>query len=781
MNIKDNTLIIVPSYSKEKLLLEISSNYELNNIKVMSFNSFLDNFLFTFDEKTIYHLMHKYNIKYDLALMYLNNLRYVENKEYDSSKLNKLVELKNYLDKEKLLSYNYSFQRNLKNKNIIFYNVEKNKFNQYIIDQTKKFTDVEVLDNKMVENYTHEIIEFQDCNEELESVAEKICELLNNSVDIKKIVLLNINDDYLISLKRVFNIFNIPINIPNKNTVLSTKMVSFFLDNLNSDVNITLEQIRDKFDLKNTNNLEIYNQLIDVCNKYSWIDDYLQVKDLLVHDLNTTNVKIETIDNAVRVEDFLEYQPNKEEYVFLVGFNQGIIPKLERDENYISDDIKNEIYLDTTVEKNEFHSKKSLEIIKSIKNLWISYIKTSKQGELQLSTLNNILNYPVIHNNKKYKYSNLNNLLMLGKNLDNYLMYGTKKDELLNLYSNYPNIKYRSFDNKFTGIKENIDSLTLSYSSLDNYYKCAFRYYVASVLKLNVYEENFANYLGSLFHFVLSKRKDLSLDDAWNLFLSDNPKELTNKEKFFLEKGKEELQFIFDVLDMQKDYTNFSDEIYETKIEIDKGDNVKFVGIIDKVMFNDNHDLASIIDYKTGNPHLSLNNLPYGLSLQLPIYLYLLNKSKPDVEVVGFYLQKILPSLIVKDQVKSLKDQKKDLLKLQGYSISNEEKLGQFDKTYVDSSLIKGMKMGSNGFYAYSKTLTATEMNQITELVDKKIDEAINKIKNNNFEINPKHIEKENVGCAFCQFKDVCYMTNKDIVYLEEIKDLTFLGGDNNA
>ena len=32
-----------------------------------------------------------------------------------------------------------------------------------------------------------------------------------------------------------------------------------------------------------------------------------------------------------------------------------------------------------------------------------------------------------------------------------------------------------------------------------------------------------------------------------------------------------------------------------------------------------------------------------------------------------------------------------------------------------------------------------------------------------------------------CKFKDICYMTEKDIVRLKDIDNLDFLGGDNNA
>ena len=48
-------------------------------------------------------------------------------------------------------------------------------------------------------------------------------------------------------------------------------------------------------------------------------------------------------------------------------------------------------------------------------------------------------------------------------------------------------------------------------------------------------------------------------------------------------------------------------------------------------------------------------------------------------------------------------------------------------------------------------------------------------IENANFEINPKMISGQNIGCEHCKYKDICFMTNRDIKEFEEIKDLEFL------
>lgn len=779
-NLKDNTLLIIPNHLKETILLSFCD--ELKNIKIMTESEFLKKYYFDYDLETIYYLMNKYKLKYEVVLIYLKNLYYVENKEYSNEKLNKLVEIKKELEEHNLLKYKPLFLNKLKSMNIVFYNFyDLDKFYLNLIDNLKKITSVEVINEENNCYYEHKIYEFKNAEEEVEFVATKICELVLSGVNINNIVLLNNSDIYTNHIKRIFKYFSIPINIKDNNSLLGTKMGTFFLENINSDISKTFELLEINFDLKNSLNLEIYNRLITISNKFSFVSDYMEIKELLKVELLNTKLSDVILDEAVKVEVLEDYIPNDNEYVFLLGFNQGECPKNLKDEDYINDLLKVKLNLSTTTSKNIIHNKKIISIIKNAKNLWITYKLNGEQGSLTVSSLNEKLNYEVIHNIKiSYNYSNLNNNLKLARYMDDYLKYGSKNEDLDLLNNTYKNNVYRKYDNKFNGIKKTSENITLSYSSMDNYYKCSFKYYISSILKLNCYEETFMTYIGSLFHYVLSKKDNLSLEDSITEFMNNNPKEFTNKENFFLEKLKKDLEFILDVIKKQKDYTNFHNALYEKYIEIPKG-NDKFIGIVDKILLNDNKTLGAIVDYKTGNPSLELNYIEYGLGLQLPIYLYLINKINPDIEVVGFYLQKILPSLITRNPLKDITSQKRDLLKLQGFSLSEEEKLSEFDKTYIDSELIKSMKVGNNGFYAYSKTLTKNNMENIVKIIDQKIDEALTNIHNNNFDINPKVINNKNIGCEYCKFKDICYMTEKDIVRLKDIDNLDFLGGDNNA
>ena len=206
--------------------------------------------------------------------------------------------------------------------------------------------------------------------------------------------------------------------------------------------------------------------------------------------------------------------------------------------------------------------------------------------------------------------------------------------------------------------------------------------------------------------------------------------------------------------------------------------------IIDKLLYEEYNGktLLVIVDYKTGDPELNLNNSIYGLNLQWPVYLYLSkNNNIVNSNVVGFYLQKILNKEIPRNKNKTYEMLKEEQLKLQGYSIYNEEYLNEFDDSYEHSKVIKSLEKGKDDFKAYSKLLTEKEMDELYKLVDSKINEARDNILEADFKINPKRIGFNNVSCTFCKYKDICYMNESNIEELDEVKNLDFLGGNKDA
>lgn len=784
--IKDNIILVIPSTIKTKVLLEINELNELYNVKIMSLNELISKLTYIYDEEALYYLINKYKIKYEVAKVYLDNIKYVDCIHYKNNKLNKLSKIKQELIDNNLLKYDNNFIDYANDKEVIIYGYD------YITNYDRKILselpNVKIID-KVHKNHKHDIYEFNDIDSEVEFIANKIIELINSKIDINDIKLSGLSSEYLSIIKRIFNFYNIPVNLPNNSSIYDTNIISDFIKLIKkSDIRSVLSLLGKKYDLEKEENNYIYNKLINILNKYTFTNNYLEVIDMLIYDFkHTKNYSKKTI-NSIEVIDLKNNIIDDNTYVFLLGFNQGNIPIIHKDEEYITDNLRSNLDIETTEEINNIEKINIINIIKSIKNLVITYKLKTPFDIYYRSTVVDELGYNVIINQKiDNKYSNKINYIHLADNLDNLIKYGIKDDNLSKLYNSYNDIKYLTFNNKFSGIKKNdllehLDNkLLLSYSSVDNYFRCSFRYYLNNILKLTEYESTFAQEIGNIFHYVLSKCFDetFDFDKEFNIAIKDL--ELNPSDKFFLKKLKKELLFIIDTIKLQNKFSSFDKALYENKVYINKDGNIKltFMGIIDKLLYKEEGDKTYlvIIDYKTGNPHTNLNNTIYGIDMQLPVYLYLSNNMSEikNANVVGFYLQKILNNEIIKLPNKTYEKQKKDNLKLQGYSINDEEILEKFDSSYKDSEVIKSMKVGSNGFYAYSKTISKSEIDKLIEITEKNINDAFKKILDAKFDINPKRIGKNNVGCEFCKYKDICYMKEEDVVDLKEYKDLEFL------
>ena len=81
--------------------------------------------------------------------------------------------------------------------------------------------------------------------------------------------------------------------------------------------------------------------------------------------------------------------------------------------------------------------------------------------------------------------------------------------------------------------------------------------------------------------------------------------------------------------------------------------------------------------------------------------------------------------------------------------------------------MIKSMKTTSNGFSHYAKIISDEEIDELSQKVEEKVHEASDKVINALFDINPKELKGKNVGCTHCKYKDICYMTHKDIIKLD--------------
>ncbi len=786
--IKNNSIIVTEYAYKTKFLKELNNSSDFISLKFMTKKEFLNNYYFSYDEKTIYYLMNKYNLDYSTAVIYLDNLYFVEDKYYDSDKLNNLVLLKKELIANNLLIFNDLFIDYIKGKNIYFYNYNYfTKLESNMISEIKKISNV-VVSSKKNNNYEHVVYEFDTIFSEVEFVAVSILKLVEEGVGLSSIKLANVNEEYVNIIKLIFSLYGLKTSL-NDNCLIANPIAKEFLEKEGS-INDRISLLQDKY--KNSN---VLDQIIDIVNKYILFDNMDIVNKMIAEEFRRSKIKIDSFDNEIEIVDFKNY-PVEDEYVFLLGFNQNSVPIIYKDEEYITDSEKEGLLIDDAISKNKLEKEATIFNILNIKNLIISYKLSSPFAVFYPSNLVSDMNLSII---KNFECNDIYSLdyskLMLALEYDKYILYNTVSDKLKKIHSTIE-IPYNTYDNSFKGLnyKEFLEYIkpgfNLSYSSMNDYYNCSFKYYLSHVLKLNIFEDNFSAYLGSLFHYCLQKGLNSSFDTdvLVNEFISSNERSLTKKEKFFVNNMISEIDFVRKTIVDNMNYTNLKKVLFEKEIKVLKKGNVSvtFKGFIDKIMYDeiDNKTIVAIVDYKTGNTDINLKYVPFGLSMQLPVYLYLTSNMEEfsNLKIGGFYIQKVLSEKPVIDLNNDYLSLKQDNLLLRGYSNRDKNILKFVDNTYVDSKIIKSMKLKKDGdYYSYSKVLDDDEINSLIKLTDLKIDEAINSICNAKFDINPKADKDHNLGCLYCKYRDICFKEKKDEVIITPEEDLSFLGGDLNA
>ena len=742
-------VIICNNNQKESLLKE---NKELNNNKYYTLSEFIKNLYFDYDYKAILYIIKKYNVKYDIAKEYLDNLIYVEDKKYNIEKLDFLVNLKKELIDNNLLIFNPYFKKNLDD--IVIYD-NLTKFDKYLLKDLD-YSVKEIGNN----NYKPTIYEFNDIEDEVTFVAKEISKLISNGVSIDNIKLTNIGDDYINIINRIFSFYNLKINKYIKSPIISNIVGRTFYDN-----NFDIESIEDYSDT------DTYKKIINIVNKYVELP-FEDQKILIEHDLYNTYINQDKFDKEIDVVDYKSYNFT-DEYVFMLGFNQDIIPVTHKDEDYISDSIKPS-YMDTTLDKNIDEESIVISVIKNIKNLTITYkLHSSFNNYYKSNLIENIGDVVKYNDNLDTSYSKLDDSIKYSYLLDNYIKYGEVSDNLKIYNSNY-DIPYNTYNHKFKGLsKDKLNNFikskakfNLSYSSMDNYNRCSFRFYIEKILELNSGLDKFSVTLGNIYHYALEHalKGNNDIEELVNKYVVDNNIELTNSNRFFLSIAIKNIKFVVDTINKQNSFSKLDKVETEKFVSVKLKDNINFIGFIDKILYKelDNYIIASIIDYKTYVKNPDLTYINSGIGLQLPTYMYLAKNAYKNIRFVGFYLQNI-----TLDNNKTNKE-KEDSLKLIGYTNSDTKLIEEFDYNYMDSSVIKGIKVNKDGNFSASslKNLKSDkEIDDIINITKEKIIETLNNILDSKFDINPKY-DKTNLGCEFCCYRDLCFMKEYDFKHI---------------
>lgn len=767
-SIEDNSLLIIPQVLRNKVLKYFNDNQIFKNIKIMTFNELKKGLLFDYTNQTINYVIKKLNVSYAIAVEYINSLYYIDDAT-KNEKMEFLKNLKDELDKENLLEYDSLFNNLIISKKTVyvfgFNNISK--FNNYLLNKVNELINVVYL-KRDDGNYEHEVLKFNSLEIEIKYVVEKIADLIYQGVDLNKIFIVNYDREYDFTINTIFKQYNIPIFLPSVDNLYSTTIAKYFINHLNKNIDVLLYELRKIFKANVIEENElIIKKINNLINTYYWCDNLENVKYLIIEEMKKIKIKNSHMLNEIKTTDLLNNVFCNDEYVFLIGFNDAKIPKFKKDEDYL-DDANKPNFLGTSIEENKNIKDATLKAIKAIKNLTITYPLSSNFNSYLPSYLlrDESLTFKPMDNFIS-EYSNKSNKLYLAEALDNYLKYNVVDPNLEKLKS--LNIDYKTYDNQFSGVdneklKKYLDgNITLSYSNLNDFYKCPYKFYLSNVLKINEYEELFEAFVGSLFHHCLQicLDTDIDVEETYNNYIEDNYKEPTNKETFFLEILKTEIVTIVKLIKEQYKHSKHNSVLAEKRIEfdIDKEIRFKIKGFVDKLLVF-NNDVV-IIDYKTNDTKMDPKKFEFGSTIQLPMYLYLLKVVEPDKNICGLYLQHILSKSKEYDEKKSREEIISNNLKLAGLTLNDGIK--NFDDTCEKSTIISGLRE-KNGELVGRSVLSENEVSEIVALMEKLLNDAMDKIILGDFKINPIMLDNES-GCTNCLYKDICYRRPSDFNY----------------
>ena len=789
---------IATPQEKYEILKKYESSKELEDFKFISLTELVEMYYGTY-QNTYLLEMQKLGFLPSVA----NDLKLVLWKvaNHESKKIKKLYELKQYLLQHHIMLPATYQKEYLKKHEVCIcgemqYQIPKYMLNDMEKDQIKiTYRESDSFDTKI------SYMEFSDIRDEISTIGIEILKAYQSGVSLDQIHLLNVSSDYQGFCVHILELLQIPYSIQKTSSIYSMTMIQMFLNeiqNINGSIQLLEEKIQNMIP-QNDYERDALEKLAHIYSKYRKSDTTVkEFIEVLEYELKNTYTKSVMERNAITVDSGLK-KYGEEDLYFVLNFNQETMPPIFLDLDYLNDAEKKQLEITTTVQKNESKKREILWLLTHMKYVTCSYssgspfTNFSKSSLLkELKTFRTIEN--VIPDDKET--NQFYNRYLLATSLDTYYKYREKTKEFNQLLGTTFIEDYKTYQNQYQTINEMAlkdylnGEMVLSYSSMDTYFHCPFRFYLRHILKVPETQSGSATMIGTFFHEVLSMLYQTdSKEECISKALEKFSEESDVKESFYLQKYKKELIEICSYLKEELDRTEFQPTYFERKFELDFDEaiHIKFMGVIDKILtFTDgNQTYAIVIDYKTGKTQLNLNKVIYGLDMQLLVYLYFL-KHHPEfqyVKVAGFYLQHILPDVMNYQEKKTYALQRKEFYQLDGYTNDSISLVSHIDHDYVSGGMIRGLRVTKdNTFYSTAKVIDENTINRLLEIVEENINDVVQMIQKADFKIQPIRLGNEKTeeitGCKYCQYYDICFKKITDIKTVKEYKKLEFLGGD---
>lgn len=726
--------------------------------RLITYEDFIESGFFKLHPRAIFALMNNYALTYEYAKTICDNLYLL--KTLPDAKIIDLQKYLTFLDAQNLIIRNPYFSEQYKGKKIgVFgYPIDEELLalkNQYSLN----FVELKLTSPKVEKT----VLTFSSMEEEVRFFFNYVAHELTAGRPIESMVLFNPSEDYYPLLKLYSRYFQIPIDLPSTVSLFESpvgqEVYRYFL-------NHSLEETVHNFLIDETKYQKYLRLLKEV--EISGLIDKKQQNEYLKHLFTTTKISIQKEENSIKIIT-KQYQL-EEKFVTILGLMDGSFPHYYQDNDYLSDLQKTKLGRTSSYQKNGYAEQTYLAFLLSIKEGLLSLPLNVNGRETFIS--------PLI---KKAEFK-INKAPLLTEDYSQAMayVYGAglieeneiyqKRDARLASYQNKLDIPYNQYNYRY----HKVDYLTprplkLSYSSLNNFYLCQFRYFADKVLRAGERNESFHLDFGNITHelFEILDKETISFEEAFEKIIFKYRHKFSAKEQVFLQKLKVDLKKAVDFNQNYVYQANFYPIYSEQSLTLTLTPDIYLYGKVDRIMVINGPDSQSlaIVDFKTGSETFEYWKVEYGLSLQLPIYA-LLATSLPEhgqLPLVGFYIQNVLSLKSSSDKGAS-EDTLQNNLYWHGLTTDNYSRILTFDPSFTSltSQFIRSLKLKKDGttFYASSKIASDFEgeisFYRLKETAKAKVIAAGEAILNNEFEINPKMIKTDS-ACKTCPFLDICH------------------------
>jgi len=199
--------------------------------------------------------------------------------------------------------------------------------------------------------------------------------------------------------------------------------------------------------------------------------------------------------------------------------------------------------------------------------------------------------------------------------------------------------------------------------------------------------------------------------------------------------------------------------------------NLRLYGVVDRIDISkdEEKEYIKIVDYKSGNKDFSMEELYYGLSMQLAVYMAAILKNRPETSVPAGMFYYHLADPIVKKSDHAEQDVLREL-RVKGLVCDNNEIIRRLDYEFKTEAgglaeSVKSFRIpvetDKNGqIKASSKVAGKEQFLEVTEYVYEKLKEETEQMLSGTVEVAPFRMGKK-TGCDYCLYASVCGFDKK--------------------